>query len=404
MSLEQMIKDKNAEMMNAFEEFKTTNDERLKELEKKGSADALVKEHTEKSNAAIEKLQGQIEEMKTALNRTQSGEIDEKDIEAATAEYKAGFFKHVRTGQMVQLDEKQAGYKQMTIDSDPDGGYLVPAQMSNEIVKRVFETSPIRQLASQQTISSSQLDLLQDVDEADAGWVGERQARPETNTPQIKKIAIPADELYAMPSASQRLLDDAAINLESWLAEKVAEKMRRVENSAFVSGDGVEKPMGFLSYDATAGEAYEFGKIRQLTSTGTSGQLDEADDFVNLMYELKADYLQNAAFVMKRQTEREVRKIKQDNKYIWQPDFANKGAGTILGYAVYQFDDMPAIATDALAVAFGDFRRGYQIVDRMGIRVLRDPYTSKPFVKFYSSRRCGGRVKDFDAIKLMKVN
>lgn len=404
MSLEQMIKEKNEEILNTFDEFKKTNDERLKDIEKKGNADVLVKEHTEKSNAAIEKLQGEIEEMKTALSRTQTGEVDAKDIEDASAEYKQGFFKHVKTGQHVQLDEKQAGYKAMSIDSDPDGGYLVPAQMSNEIVKRVFETSPIRGLASQQTISSDRLEMLEDVDEADAGWVGERQARPETNTPQIFKIVIPADEIYAQPKATQRLLDDAAVNLEAWLSEKISEKMRRVENSAFVSGDGVEKPMGFLSYDATAGEAYEFGKIRQVTSTGTSGSLDEADDFLNLLYELKEDYLMNASFVMKRQTEREVRKIKQDNKYIWQPDFANKGAGTLLGYNVVKFNDMPDIATNALAVAFGDFRRGYQIVDRLGIRVLRDPYTSKPHVKFYTTRRTGGRIKDFDAIKLMKVN
>lgn len=401
-SLGQEIKKKVDEVGSAFEEFKKQNDDRLKELEKKGSADVVVVESMEKANGAIEALQNQIEEMKTALNRSEMPGDNEVEDGKSSKEYKSGFLSAMR-GKSVQLDEKQAGYKGMSIDSDPDGGYLVPAEMSNEMVKRLFETSPMRQIAGQITISTDRMEILQDLDEADAGWVGERQARPQTDTPTLKKIIIPVEELYAMPSATQRLLDDAAINLEAWLNEKVSEKMMRVENTAFISGNGDQKPRGILSYaDAADPDVYEFGKLATIESTNI-GVLTEADDFVNLVYQLKEDYLSGASFIMRRQTEKEVRKIKQDNKYIWQPDFANKGQGTLLGYDVRQFTDMGTIAAGQYAVAFGDFRRGYQIVDRLGIRILRDPYTAKPNVLFYTTKRVGGGVKDYDAIKRLKV-
>lgn len=406
MSLEQLVKDKIGEVKNAFEELKQSNDERLEKLEKRGSVDPLITEKVDKSNEAIDALKGQIEDLKTTLARTQVGDEDYKDNGGASDEYKNNLDGYLRKGKDFTYTWKDAGYKSMSIDSDPDGGYLVSAERSSEIVKRIFESSPMRQLASQISIGSDQLEIMQDLDEMGSGWVSERQARPETSTAKLNMIKIPVEEQYAMPSATQRLLDDASVNLEAWISEKVTEKLIRVENTAFVSGDGSGKPRGILDYpDAADPEVYEFGALATKTATGTANTLDESDDLIEMVYALKAEYLQNATWAMKRATEKVVRKLKDgQGNYLWQPDFATRGAGTILGYPIVQFDDLPAVATGNMPVLFGDFRRGYQIVDRLGIRVLRDPYSSKPFILFYTTKRVGGAVKDYDAIKRLKIN
>lgn len=387
------LEKKLSELHEAFGEFKKQNDSRIKEIETKGSASADRIQKVDQLNEVIAKLEGEIKSIQTAMNR--AGGFDggnqnpqnEKEEKAAKA-----LERYLRKG--VESPELKA----MSVDSDEDGGFLVTPAMANEIVKKVYETSPMRQLASVQSISTDALEILEDLDEAASGWVGETQSRSETNTPKMKKIVIPVHEIYAQPKATQKLLDDAAFNVESWLSEKVAEKFMRDENTAFVSGDGVMKPKGLLAYEAGTG----FGQVEQITTAGSLAIT--GDDLIELVYSLKEAYKNGAVFMAQRQVIKEFRKLKDSqNRYLWEPGLNGSAQSTLLGHAIYEANDMQAKAANSLSVAFGNFKMGYQIVDRIGVRVIRDIYTAKPNVLFYTTKRVGGGVKNFEAIKLLKV-
>jgi len=316
--------------------------------------------------------------------------------------YKAAFDKFLRKGEEVMnVDERKA----LSVGSDPDGGYVVNPDLSGRIVMKVFESSPMRAYASIQVISSDALEGLFDLNEASSGWVGEEDSRAETNTPQLGKWRIPVHELYAKPKATQKLLDDGSINMEAWLASKVAEKFARDEANAFVVGNGVNKPRGFLTY--TAGTTLP-GTIEQFP-TGASAALasapDGGDALINALYGLKQQYRANATWFMNRATTRLVRRAKDsDGAYIWSPGIQAGQPATLLGYPVAAFEDMPDPAASSLSIAVGDMREAYQIVDRLGIRTLRDPYSAKPYVEFYTTKRVGGDVVNFEAIKLIRLN
>lgn len=380
------------DMQSAFAEFKQANDARLKAIETKGYAPADLQEKVDKLNEEVQKKSEELAAIKTAMARTQQPE--QKAGARTEAEQKAA---KLMDGYL----RKGAGeleLKALSSDSDEDGGLLITPQMSSEIVTKVYETSPMRQYASTQVISTSSLEILQDLDEAGAGWIGEIEQRPETETPKLNMIAIPVHEIYAEPKATQRLLDDAAINMEAWLSEKVADKFARLENAAFVSGDGVKKPKGFLSYAAGTG----FGQIEQKLSGNAS--TITGDSLIELIYSLKTAYKPNSRFFMSREVIKVARLLKDgDQRYLWAPGLDGQTAGSILGYEIVEFQDMPSVAAGNLVAAFGDMRQAYQIVDRIGIRVLRDPFTAKPFIKFYTTKRVGGGVKNFEAIKLLKV-
>jgi HK97 family phage major capsid protein len=254
-----------------------------------------------------------------------------------------------------------------------------------------------------QVIGTDALEGLFDLERAGAVWVGETGARTQTSTPNLGKWRIPVHELSAMPAATQKILDDAAINLETWLADKVALEFALSENAAFVNGNGVDKPRGFLTYGA--GTTLP-GTIQQLP-TGVSAAFAAApnggDALIDALYSLKAPYRANATWFMNRATTKMVRKLKDsDGAYLWSPGIAAGQPATVLGYPVAAFEDMPDPATDSLSIAVGDMRAAYQIVDRMGLRVLRDPYTAKPFVLFYTTKRTGGDVVNFEALKLIE--
>jgi HK97 family phage major capsid protein len=384
-----MIEKKVEELQRLVTEFKSDNDKRIEGLEKSGHVDPLLTEKVEKMNQQISNLEGEIKAAQTAMNRSSKMESKEEQGEV---EYKAKLNSYLRKG--VEFEAKA-----LSVGNDEDGGYLVSAQMSQEIVKKVFESSPLRQLASVQVISGDSLEMIQDLDEAGIEWVGETQSRSETDTPQFKKIRIPLHELAARPKASQKILDDAFINMESWLADKVAEKFARAEATSFISGDGFNKPRGILDY--ASGTGYE--QIEQVAS-GANDAIS-ADGLMNLLYALKAPYRANSSFLMKRSTVLAVRKLKgNDNNYLWAPGLAAGQPSTLLGQPLYEAEDMPAIANATLSVACGDFRAGYQIVDKFGVRVLRDPFSSKPYVEFYTTKRVGGAVKNFEAIKLMLID
>jgi HK97 family phage major capsid protein len=297
----------------------------------------------------------------------------------------------------------------LSTGSGPDGGYLVPTTYSQRIITRVFETSNLRALASVETIAGKELELPRDEGEfAFGGWVGEMTAPSETATSQLGISKIFAHEMFVEPRATQNMIEDAGIDIEAWIANKTGDKMGRIEATAFFTGTGVNQPRGLLTYAAwaTSGDDghLENGKIEQIVSGGATSLT--ADAFFNVAYGLKDRYTANANWMMKRITVREVAKLKDgQGNYLWQMGDVKSGApSTILGYPVVRCEDMPTIAASSLSVAFGDFREAYTIVDRLGITLLRDQYTAKPFVKFYTRRRVGGAVLNFEAVKLMKTS
>ncbi len=295
--------------------------------------------------------------------------------------------------------------KDLVLGNDGNGGYLAPTEFGGMIQGRIFETSPIRTVANVITMSASEISFVLDDDEPDAGWVGEVDSRGDTDTPGVGQIIIPAHELFAQPKATQKLLDDAGVDVESWLAGKVSRKFGRVENTAFVVGDGSQKPKGFLSYDAwAAAGVYERSAIEQIAS-GTSGSFD-GDSFKTLQNDLIEDYQSRAVWMMKRSTWANVTKLKdQNDRYLFEElsNFRDGDRFEILGKPVVLADDMPEQAADSLSVVYGDFMEGYMIADRIGIRILRDPFTSKPFIKFYTTKRVGAAVTNYEALKIMKL-
>lgn len=411
-----------------FEEFKRANDERIAQIEKKGGADAVTDAKIAKIEADLEKAQKVADEAVLAAKRQsrvvtdengESVDLDKKAHQWANMNairrgsplakpftnadldgYNAAFDTFVRKGEQAMGAEET---KALLVGSDPDGGYVVNPDTGGRIVQRVFETSPMRAYASVQVISTDALEGLFDLNEASSGWVGETDARPETNTPQIGKWRIPAFELYARPHATQKLLDDNSINMEAWLAAKVADKFARDESAAFVNGNGTNRPRGFLTY--ASGTTLP-GQIEQLP-TGASGAFAAApnggDVLIDALYSLKSPYRANATWFMNRATLRALRKLKDnDGSYLWQPGVQAGQPATVLGYPVASFEDMPAPAANSLSIAVADMREAYQIVDRLGVRVLRDPYSSKPYVQFYTVKRVGGDVVNFEAIKLVR--
>lgn len=381
----------------AWEQFKQVNDARLRDIERKGNADALYDEHLYNISAALDNYKSRLDRMETAYNRPDMAIAEEyKSTDPYAREYSKSFCNYLRKGMDAGLENLQT--KALSVQSDPDGGYLVTPAMSSKIVQAIFETSPMRQLSSIETISTEALELIDDHDQAAAGWTAETSTISETNSPTLAKKYIPTHQLYAQPKATQKLVDDSAIDIESWLSGKIADIFSRKENTAFVSGNGVGQPRGILTYAAGT----SWGQIQQVNS-GSSGNVT-ADAIINLFFSLKDAYAKRATFLMNRTVLQSVRLLKATtNEYLWQPSLAAGTPDTLMGVPVYMASDMPVAAANALSVAVGDFKAAYQIVDRQGITILRDPFTEKPFVKFYATKRVGGDVINFDAIKLMKL-
>jgi HK97 family phage major capsid protein len=330
------------------------------------------------------------------------------DIDAKTyQDYKSGFFKLVRSGNVESLnaDERKA----MQAGSDPDGGYLLPAPTVGRIVSKVYEQSVMRQLANVVTVSANDLEGITDNDEADAGWVSEIGSRTDSSTPTVGKYKIEAHEMYAMPKVTQKLIDDAAVDVEAWLAAKVADKFARVEGSGFTTGNGVGKPRGLFTYTtaATGDDTRDWGTFEHIV-TGASGAFHttKADPLQDLIGAFKDQYLQNAQFLMRREVRTAIRKMKEatSDRYLWEPSLQAGQPDRLLGYAARVDQYVPAIAANSLSLAFGDFREAYTIVDRIGIRTLRDPFTAKPYIVMYSTKRTGGGAVNFEAVKFLKFS
>lgn len=287
------------------------------------------------------------------------------------------------------------------------GGYAVPREIDAMIDRALKSTSPIRAIANVVATGSSGYRKLVTSGGAPSGWVSETADRPETDSPVFNEIAPPMGDLYANPAASQAMLDDAAFDVERWLADEIAAEFARAEGAAFVNGDGVNKPKGFLSYSvATTGDATRpFGTLQYLPS-GVSGAFpatNPADKLLDLVHALRAPYRQGASWVMNSSTLAQIRKMKtSDGAFLWQPGLAEGQPDRLFGYPVVEAEDMPDIAANSVSIAFGDFRAGYLIAERRATTILRDPFTNKPFVHFYATKRIGGAVSNSEAIKLMK--
>ncbi len=392
-------------LARAFEEYKSVNDQRLAEIERKGSGDVLYDEKLGRMDQALNKLEGELSGVKTALRRPAKGAASFA-VEGEEGEYKSAFMRYVAKG--AEFDVSGLQEKAMSVISDQQGGYMVPTEMADRIVTRQFDTTPMRQIATVMSISSEAVEMLRDTNEAEAQWVSELDARSDTDQGTIGRIRIPVHELYAQPKATQKLLDDASINVEEWLVSRVSNKFSNRENTAFVTGDGIGQPRGFLSYSTqAAGDNARNWGVLEHVATGTSGGFGSnngSDVLISLMHKLRAGYLPKATWLMPRSVVDAVRKFKETGTgaYIWQPSLQAGDPATLLGYPVVLAEDMPAMGPDSLSVAFGNFEEGYTIVDRIGLRVLRDPYTAAPFVKFRCSKRVGGDVVNFEAIKLLR--
>ena len=381
------------EVMAAFEAFKAANDERLVQLEAK-RADPLLEEKVSRIDAALQSAQGRLERLSSEGRRPALGEgrIIVPD------EQKAAFYGYMKTGTVPALEAK-------SLSEGGTGGYVVPPETERAIERRLAMTSPMREIATVRTIGSNIFKKPVSTAGVTAGWVAETDARPETTAPTLAVLDFPAADLYANPAATQALLDDAFINLDEWLAAECEDAFAAQETDAFVNGDGTNKPKGFLAYTVAANASATWGQIGYIASGGAGAfaASDPVDALVDLIYAPKAQYRANGRFVMNRRTAAAIRKFKDaDGNYIWQPATQPGAPSTLLGYPVTDIEQMPDIAADSYSIAFGDFAKGYLIVDRAGVRVLRDPYSAKPYVLFYTTKRVGGGVQNFDAIKLMK--
>ena len=395
-----------AELMRAFDEFRATNDARLVELERRGSADALTEEKLKRIDEALDAQQRKLEEIARKAARPP---LFDTTADAATTadpraeERKQAFEAYVRRGDESLL--RRLEEKALSAGSDPDGGFLAHDELERRVERLLADASPIRAIAGRRRISAGVYRKPFATTRAATGWVGETAARPQTATPTLAELTFPAMELYAMPAATQTLLDDAAVNIGEWLAEEVITAFSEQETDAFVNGDGTTRPQGFLTVPTVADASWSWGSLGTL-KTGVDAAFpasNPSDVLVDLVYALKSGYRQNATWVMNRRVQAQIRKFKDANgNYIWQPAASPAARPTLMGFPVVEVENMPDLAAGSLSIAFGDFRRGYLVVDRTGVRVLRDPYSAKPYVLFYTTRRVGGGVQDFAAIKLLQ--
>ena len=386
------------DFMRAFEAFKQANDERLRELETIVGEDPVTADKVDRINQAVDEQKRVLERLIGKAGRPPMGSGHYQP-----SGHKSAFERYVRSGDERGLRSLEG--KAMRYGSGPDGGYLVPAETEAAIASRLRSLSPVRALATVRQVTGAVLKKPFAISGPVVGWVGETDARPETAAGQLAELQFPTMELYAMPAATASLLEDSAVDIDAWIAAEVEAAFAEQEGTAFIAGDGVNKPRGILDYPTVDEATWSWGNLGYVP-TGTTGDLPAADAagvLIDTVYALKAGYRQNASWLMNRKTQAAIRKIKdEDGNYLWQPPASADSRATLMGFAISEAEDMPAISADSLSIAFGDFARGYLVVDRTGVSVLRDPYSAKPYVLFYTTKRVGGGIQDFDAIKLVK--
>ncbi|MET0548546.1 MAG: phage major capsid protein [Xanthomonas sp.] len=376
----------------AFDEFKAEHNKQLDEI-KKGNADALQALKVDNINADISRLQKAVDDANMQLASAQVGGGAAEKVK--DREYSDAFRAHFKKGDVQAALNKGAAQ---------DGGYLAPVEWDRTITDKLVLVSPMRQLATVQSVGGAGLTKLFNMGGTASGWVGETDPRPQTATGQFASLAFGWGEIYANPAATQQLLDDAEINLEAWLAGEVETEFSRQEGLAFVSGDGVNKPFGILTYVTGGANAakHPFGAITAVNS-GAAAAIT-SDGVLDLIYDLPSAFTGNARFASNRKTQGVVRKLKDgEGNYLWQPSYVAGQPATLAGFPVAEVPDMPDVAANSVPILFGDFARTYTVFDRMGVRVLRDPYTAKPYVLFYTTKRVGGGVHNPQPMRALKV-
>lgn len=382
-------------LATAFEAFKQTHTASLDEI-KAGKTDVVTTEKLGKIEADLDKLQAAVESvnLKASLGGIESEQPRDPEY---TGQFQAYFKGREPSAQMEEI--RAAATK-----TDGEGGYLAPIEWDRTISKRQKVISPMRQHSSVVTISSSGFKKVYSDGIVGSGWVGETAARPQTTTPGLTSLGFTMGEIYANPAASQGLLDDAEIDVEAWLADEVSTEFDKQEGVAFLSGDGSNKPDGVLTYVTGGANAakHPYGAILALMSGAAATVTSDA--LFDLQADLPQEFLPNAKFYMNRGSQASFRKLKtSDGAYLWQPSLALGVPPTLAGEPVVDMPGMPNVAAGAIAALYGDMAETYQVVDRTGVRILRDPYTAKPFVLFYTTKRVGGGVKNPTAMRALKI-
>lgn len=378
-------------LQTAFGQFKAEHTKQLEEV-KAGKSGADQEAKLEKINSALNGLQKEVEDAHTKIASAQMGA---PGTGLRDKEYTDSFNAHMRKGDV------QATLNKGTAE---EGGFLTPVEWDRTITGKLRDESPMRQLAQVQPTSKAGWSKLFNMGGTGSGWVGETDARPETATPVLASLGFGHGEIYANPAATQQILDDAEINIEAWLASEVQAEFAEQEGLAFISGDGVKKPAGILTYVTGGANAakHPFGAIKAVNS-GAAADIS-SDATLDLIYGLPKKYRQGAQFLTNNLTIAKLRKLKDgDGNYLWQPSAQAGQPATFHGYGLAEDENMPDVAANALPILFGDFKRGYLIIDRMGVRVLRDPYTKKPYVLFYTTKRVGGGVQNPECLRALKV-
>ena len=386
-----------------IKEFKSGVDSRIEKLEKGDALASVETKLTEMGGKldALDGLKAQLEALETKGNRPGKSE-------GVQDEYKSAFDGFIRKGAEDGLQELMI--KAVSVGVDADGGFAVPETLDTAIEQLSRQNNPMRQVCTVMQVSNENYKKLVSLGGAASGWVGETAARPATGSPTLAQIAPSFGEIYANPAATQKSLDDLMFSVDSWLGEEVGMEFGEKENLAFTSGDGTNKPKGILTYTMalTADGVRAFGEIQyRLSGTDSSLGANTAtaiDNLVDLTFDLKPGYRANAQFMVSRDVLREVRKLKDaDGNLIWAQSLEAGQPSTLLGYPVLENEDMPAAGAESNSVLFGDFRRAYSVVDVVGTRVLRDPYTAKPNVHFYTTKRVGGFLVNSEAVKVLRL-
>ena len=402
----------------AFDEYKKTNDARLAEIKAKGSADPLLEQKLANVNAELEKLgemRAKLESVETKLARPGVMPAGGEKTSAEQIAYKQAFLSWVRNPgdpeRRMVLQQKAAALEtratQTVTSTGSAGGFALPEQIEQAIARLSVDISPIRQISTVRTVGTSDYKELFDINGAAFEWVGEAGTRSQTNTPDLAEVAPTMGMASAKPQASEESLDDLFFDVEGWLISSAAETIAQGEGAAFVSGNGTNRPTGFLAGPTpvtTADASRAFGTLQYIAS-GQAAALPASDDiFYDLVYALRARYRMNARWVTSKLVLAAMRKYKDTtNQYLWQPSLVAGQPDLFMGYPITEAEDMPAVGAGVFSAAFGDFREGYLIVDRVGMRITRDEITTPGFVKFYVRKRVGGKIRNSQAIKLLKI-